>query len=133
MKKLLLIGLSFLLLIVGCGNPTDSSDTDNIIGTWRSTEIKRTNKELGASLEANVSVYLDKSYFECIQNIDLPELFITSNAKAYKLDDPNKKNPFKLEEINGIEIFVKKAKGTKCSLCWKIKEKKCYRINCSIV
>ena len=66
------------------------------------------------------------------KNIDLPELFITSNAKAYKLDDPNKKNSFKLEEINGIEIFVKKAKGTKCSLCWKIKEKKCYRTNCSI-
>jgi len=95
-------------------------------------EIKRTNKELGASLEGDISIYLDKSYFECIQNIDLPELFITSNAKAYKLDDPNKKNSFKLEEINGIEIFVKKAKGTKCSLCWKIKEKKCYRTNCSI-
>ena len=95
-------------------------------------EIKRTNKELGASLEANVSVYLDKSYFECIQNIDLPELFITSNAKAYKLNDPNKKNLFKLEEIEGIEVSVKKAKGSKCSLCWKVKEKKCYRKNCPI-
>ena len=31
-----------------------------------------------------------------------------------------------------IEVMTEKAEGTKCSLCWKIKSKKCERINCQI-
>ena len=31
-----------------------------------------------------------------------------------------------------VEVITEKADGNKCSLCWKIKSKKCERINCQI-
>ena len=35
-------------------------------------------------------------------------------------------------EFNSLGIEVKKAKGTKCTLCWKILDKKCNRKHCGI-
>jgi hypothetical protein len=39
---------------------------------------------------------------------------------------------FKLDEVNHVKVFVKKAKGKKCSRCWKILEAPCKRNNCEL-
>ena len=85
-----------------------------------SIEEKRTSKEIGSSLEAELKIQLDNKFKDIIQNIDFAEFCITS-----KVDISFKENS---------EIIVKtsKAKGTKCSICWKIIESKCLRSNCPV-
>ena len=81
-------------------------------------EIKRANKDIGSSLEADVKVYLDDDYLKIIKDFDLPECFITSKAESKKMI--NDENIFKLDELKGIRVLVKKAEGEKCPRCWKI-------------
>ena len=90
-------------------------------------EEKRTNKELGSSLEADLKIFLNKKYLNLVKNIDLSEFCITSKAKAQILNEQKKLELFKLENIKGIEVLVKKAVGNKCPRCWKIFEKSCDR------
>ena len=93
-------------------------------------EVKRSNKDIGSSLEADVEIYLGKDYLKLVEDIDLSEYFITSVAKAKKITDDEKL--FKLEEVSDIKVLVKKAKGKKCSRCWKILQTPCARNNCSL-
>ena len=65
-----------------------------------------------------------------VKNIDLSEYLITSKAESKKIT--NDKGLFELEEIANIKISVKKAKGEKCSRCWKILETPCIRNNCGL-
>ena len=90
-------------------------------------EVKRTNKELGSSLEADLEIFLDKKYLDLVKNIDLSEFCITSKAKAQILNGQKDLELFKLENIQGIGVLVKKAAGNKCPRCWKIFEESCYR------
>ena len=66
-----------------------------------------------------MEISLPKAELDLLKEIDAKELFITSNVI---------KNISKEKEIS---IIVKKAKGTKCSRCWKIvdkvKDNKCSR------
>ena len=90
-------------------------------------EVKRTNKELGSSLEADLEIFLDKKYLDLVKNIDLSEFCITSKAKAQILNGQKDLELFKLENIQGIGVLVKKAVGNKCPRCWKISEESCNR------
>ena len=90
-------------------------------------EVKRTNKELGSSLEADLEIFLDKKYLDLVKNIDLSEFCITSKAKAQILDGQKDLELFKLENIQGIGVLVKRAVGNKCPRCWKIFEESCNR------
>ena len=81
-------------------------------------EEKRSSKEIGSSLEAEIVINCKKERYEILKNLNLSEYFITSKAEK------------KLSDNDSIE--VKKAKGKKCERCWKILEKKCYRDNCPI-
>jgi len=90
-------------------------------------EVKRTNKELGSSLEADLEIFLDKKYLDLVKNIDLSEFCITSKAKAQILNGQKDLELFKLENIQGIGVLVKKAVGNKCPRCWKIFEESCNR------
>ena len=83
-----------------------------------SIEEKRANKEIGSSLEANLNIHLDQKIEEFTKNIDFSELCITSKAEI-----SFKKN---LE----TSAQATKAKGTKCTLCWKICENACDRNHC---
>jgi len=85
-------------------------------------EEKRTNKEIGSSLEANISIYVDEKKFKLLEGLDLEEYFITSKVNKFE----NKKNKDKLK------IDVIKSIGTKCTLCWKILDKRCKRKHCGI-
>ncbi len=82
-------------------------------------EEKRSNKIIGSSLEADIEISLPKSEFDLLKKIDAKELFIVSNLVQ------------NISKEKEILVTVKKAKGTKCSRCWKIVEKvqngKCLR------
>ena len=88
-------------------------------------EIKRSNKDIGSSLEADVEVYLDEEYLKLTKDLDLSEYFITSKAESKNMI--NDDNLFKLEEIENVKVLVKKAEGKKCPRCWKFFEKVCVR------
>ena len=82
-----------------------------------SIEQKRANKEIGSSLEANLTIKLSKDNQRIVKEIDLSELCITSSVTVEKSDDE--------------EILVKttKAVGSKCPVCWKISTSPCQRHN----
>jgi isoleucyl-tRNA synthetase len=88
-------------------------------------EEKRASKEIGSSLEANVTIYLNDEYLKIVQGFDMSENFITSKAEAKKIVEDN--NFFKLDEIEGVKVLVKKAEGKKCPKCWKISTEPCTR------
>ena len=93
-------------------------------------EIKRSNKEIGSSLEADIQVYLGEEYLKLTKDVDLSEYFITSKAEAIPIIDDDKL--FKLDDVDNIKISVKKAEGEKCSRCWKIVKFACKRHNCGL-
>jgi len=79
-------------------------------------EEKRSNKEIGSSLEAEIKIITSNENFKLLENLDLAEYFITSKAEKIKSENKNE-----------LKIEVKKTTGTKCSRCWKILEKNCSR------
>ena len=83
-----------------------------------SIEEKRANKEIGSSLEADLNIHLDKKLEEITKNIDFSELCITSKAQI------------SFKEKLETSAQTTKAKGTKCTLCWKISENACDRTHC---
>ena len=78
-------------------------------------EEKRSSKEIGSSLEAEVKLTIDKNNFELLKNLDLAEFLITSKAEKF------------LSQNKEMKIEVYKAKGNKCPRCWKILEQSCIR------
>ncbi len=83
-----------------------------------SIEEKRANKEIGSSLEADLNIQLDQKFEKITKNIDFSELCITSKAEIY------------FNENLETSAQTTKAKGTKCTLCWKISENVCDRDHC---
>tara|TARA_B110000438_G_scaffold270215_1_gene287174 strand:- start:1364 stop:4123 length:2760 start_codon:yes stop_codon:yes gene_type:complete len=88
-------------------------------------EIKRADKDIGSSLEADVQVYLSEEKLKIVEDFDLSENFITSKAEAKKIENNN--NFFTLDEIKDVKVAVKKAEGKKCPRCWKIFLTSCKR------
>ena len=87
-----------------------------------SIETKRASKEIGSSLEAKILIKLNKDLYNITKNENFSEICITSESKI--VEDQNTDRE--------VEVVTEKAEGSKCSLCWKIKSKKCERINCQI-
>ena len=84
-------------------------------------EEKRSNKEIGSSLEADISIYANEKEFNLLEGLDLEEYFIASKVERIKNKTENK-----------MKIDVKKSMGKKCTLCWKILDQKCDRKYCGI-
>ena len=80
-----------------------------------SIEEKRASKEIGSSLEANLTISINNGQSNLIENIDLAELCITSGVNIIKTNDKE------------IQIETKKAEGEKCPVCWKISKDACQR------
>ena len=83
-----------------------------------SIEEKRASKEIGSSLEAEITIHLNTKLKELTNNIDFAELCITSKAEIVYGENLETK------------VDTNKSKGSKCSLCWKIKEESCGRELC---
>jgi isoleucyl-tRNA synthetase len=85
-------------------------------------EEKRSNKEIGSSLEAEITLTVGANNFDLLEGLDLAEYFITSKAEKIKSDKKDE-----------IKIDVKKTDGTKCARCWKILEIKCKRCEQAVI
>jgi isoleucyl-tRNA synthetase len=80
-------------------------------------EEKRSNKEIGSSLEAEIEIYTNNNDYKLMEGLDLAEYFITSKATKIK----------NMKENDTLKISVKKSEGTKCPRCWKVLSSKCSR------
>ena len=80
-----------------------------------SIEEKRSNKEIGSSLEASLEININKQLFDISKNIDFAELCITSHAEVLE------------HKEDTITVSTVKAQGNKCPVCWKIIKGKCLR------
>ncbi len=80
-----------------------------------SIEEKRSQKEIGSSLEAELNINLSDKLKDLTEKIDFAELCITSKAT---INYQNK---------DELSINTVKASGTKCPVCWKINPEPCAR------
>ena len=85
-----------------------------------SIEEKRASKEIGSSLEADLKIKMSQKLKNLTEKTDFSELCITSKAEVSYEDDIE------------TTAITSKAKGSKCSICWKIKEAACDRANCAV-
>ena len=85
-----------------------------------SIELKRADKLIGSSLEAEIIIELDSKKYDLLKNYDFSEICITSVA-GLKINSDDK---------DSINVITKKAEGKKCQVCWKIFKDKCERHNC---
>jgi isoleucyl-tRNA synthetase len=82
-------------------------------------EIERANKKIGSSLEAAPVVYIeDADLRAALENKDLAEVFITSDAKLASGKAPD--GAFRLDDVAGVAVEPRVAAGKKCARSWKI-------------
>jgi isoleucyl-tRNA synthetase len=98
----------------------------------KALEIKRTERFIGNSLEAKVVLYFSEGKELSAQSIEqryktlitqykdfLPTFFIVS---AVEVADKSPDGSYKSKEIEGLEVKVEKAPGSKCQRCWNWSE-----------
>jgi isoleucyl-tRNA synthetase len=82
-------------------------------------EVERAAKNIGSSLEASPLLYVsDRAVFGILADVDLAEVFITSNAMMTNDEAPA--GAFTLNDVPGVAVVVEKAVGQKCARSWKI-------------
>ena len=82
-------------------------------------EIERAGKRIGSSLEADPIVHMSNpDLLEALTGVDLPEVCITSAATLVNGDGPA--DAFRMPEVPGVAVVVKRAEGKKCARSWKI-------------
>ena len=82
-------------------------------------EVQRTDKVIGASLEAAPVVHVrDHEMLEVLKSVNFEDICITSAIRL--TNDPSPDEAFRLPEIDGIGVVFEKADGDKCLRCWKI-------------
>ncbi|WP_299502774.1 isoleucine--tRNA ligase [uncultured Roseobacter sp.] len=82
-------------------------------------EIERTNKVIGASLEAAPVVYVsDAEVRAALDALPFEDICITSQITVS--GDPAPADAFTLPEVSGVAVQFAKAEGEKCARCWKV-------------
>ena len=82
-------------------------------------EVQRTDKVIGASLEAAPVVHIeDESLLADASSVPFEDICITSGVVL--TSDPSPSEAFRLPEVAGIGVVFEKAAGEKCQRCWKI-------------
>ena len=82
-------------------------------------EIQRTDKVIGASLEAAPVVHIrDAEMLAALKSVDFDDICITSDLVL--TGDPSPAEAFRLPEIEGVGVVFEKADGVKCQRCWKV-------------
>jgi isoleucyl-tRNA synthetase len=82
-------------------------------------ELERKEKRIGSSLEAFPTVFISsKEYFEIFNDINLAEIFITSQADLKEGDGPS--DAFRLDEMEMVSVKCNLSIGGKCNRSWKI-------------
>jgi isoleucyl-tRNA synthetase len=83
----------------------------------KSLEMRRAEKFIGNSLEAKVILTVPDKYKNILSTYSdfLPTFFIVS---AVEISDTTRADSYKSAEIDGLEITVERAPGSKCQRCW---------------
>lgn len=82
-------------------------------------EVQRTEKVIGASLEAAPVLYLaNKVVKEVLDQMPFADICITSDLTLSTDAAPS--DAFTLADIEGVAVSFVKAEGEKCGRCWKI-------------
>ena len=82
-------------------------------------EVQRTEKVIGASLEAAPVLYLaDQAVKDVLEQMPFADICITSDLTLSTDAAPS--DAFTMAEVEGIAVSFVKAEGEKCGRCWKI-------------
>jgi isoleucyl-tRNA synthetase len=81
-------------------------------------EVERSQKRIGASLQAAPVVYVTAEDRAAIGGLDMAELSITSGI-AVKVGGPPD-GAFTMAEVPGIGVVPALAEGAKCGRCWQV-------------
>ncbi|KIC36701.1 isoleucine--tRNA ligase [Leisingera sp. ANG-M7] len=82
-------------------------------------EVQRTDKVIGASLEASPVVHVrDGEALEALKSVNFADVCITSDIAL--TNDPAPAEAFRMPEVDGVSVVFEKADGGKCQRCWKI-------------
>ncbi|SEL97345.1 Isoleucyl-tRNA synthetase [Roseovarius tolerans] len=82
-------------------------------------EVQRTDKVIGASLEAAPIVHVrDAEMLAALKSVNFEDICITSDVTL--TDTPRPDEAFRLPEVETVGVVFAKAEGQKCQRCWKI-------------
>lgn len=82
-------------------------------------EVKRSDKTIGASLEAAPVVHVeDAEMLAALKSVAFADVCITSDLVLTR--DPVPTEAFRMAEAPGIGVVFEMAEGEKCQRCWKI-------------
>ena len=81
-------------------------------------EPQRAAKVIGASLEAHPHIHVSGDYTDALEDIDMAEICITSQATVKKEAAPV--GAVTLPKIEGVAVVFHRAEGAKCARSWKI-------------
>ncbi|MDP6517095.1 MAG: isoleucine--tRNA ligase [Alphaproteobacteria bacterium] len=81
-------------------------------------EVERRGKRIGASLQAQIQVFVSEADAALLDSVDLAELAITSAASVTVGAPPA--TAFGLAEEPAIGVVVTPAAGQKCARCWQV-------------
>ncbi|EDM72813.1 isoleucyl-tRNA synthetase [Roseobacter sp. AzwK-3b] len=82
-------------------------------------EIQRTDKVIGASLEAAPVVHVDNpEMLAALKAVNFEDVCITSDIVL--TGDPAPNEAFRMPEVAGLGVVFERAMGEKCQRCWKI-------------
>lgn len=82
-------------------------------------EVQRTDKVIGASLEAAPVVHVrEADVLAALETVNFADVCITSDVQL--TGDPSPAEAYRLPEIEGVSVVFEKAEGEKCQRCWKI-------------
>ncbi len=81
-------------------------------------EVQRTDKVIGASLEAAPVVHVNAEAEAVLKTIAFEDICITSGISV--TSDPAPAEAFRMPEVEGVGVVFERAEGEKCQRCWKI-------------
>ncbi|MCA0922379.1 isoleucine--tRNA ligase [Pseudooceanicola nanhaiensis] len=82
-------------------------------------EVQRTDKVIGASLEAAPVVHVEEAeMLAALKSVSFEDICITSALSL--TGDAAPAEAFRLSEVPGVGVVFEKADGEKCQRCWKI-------------
>ena len=84
----------------------------------RTLEVAKKDKLIGASLEAEVTLYVNDEIKQKLESLEdeLRFVLITSAAKVDSLS--NKPDTVTNSELEGVYVAITTSEGTKCERCW---------------
>jgi isoleucyl-tRNA synthetase len=88
----------------------------------KALEIKRAEKFIGNSLEAKVMLYLPERLKAPVEAYtgSLPAFFLVSSAE---ISGRSLSDAYESTNVEGLQVAVEKAPGSKCQRCWNWSEK----------